>query len=197
MIYLKQMIFFVSFILLFQAYDIRVKQIHLFKNAEMLHCDIDVQEALDTKSYSTLTSGLPLRIILVSKIIDSSEKQLSLTQTEIIIEYDVWDEIFSVKYTDRIERFRALDSLKSGLRTFRNISLSPLQQLSFNQSYEVLLKIHLQNDSPGSLIDSIDHDPANKGFSLSAIIKFFFGSSEPRDHWYHSGNFTLNDLKSR
>lgn len=197
MIYFTQIIFYVSLLLLFQVYNIEVTKIELYKRAETLQSDIYIQEVFDSKAHTALTSGLPLRLILLAKIKDDNNIQVSLSQTEILIQYDVWDEIFSITYPDRIERFRSLDSLKSDLKTLHNIPLAKLQKFQSGQHYTVLLKIHMQNDSPGSVIDSIDHGPSDKSFGLSSIIKFFFGTPEPKDHWFRSGKFVLNELKSR
>lgn len=196
MINFKSITVLLSLFLLFQVHNIHVLKIQLFKNSETLCADIDIQEVFDSKAHTTLTSGLPLRLILLAKIKDENKDEIANKQTEILIQYDVWDEIFSVTYPDRIERFRTMDSLKSDLNTIRNIPLASIQQLRADLSYDALLKIYLQNDSPESLIDSMDHAP-NNSFSLITIIKFFFGRPEPRDHWYHSGAFKLSALKNR
>ncbi len=197
MINIKYLIFSTTILLSFQVTNIEVTKIVLFKSDDALLSDLHLHDALDSKAHTTLTSGLPLRLILLTKIMDSANVQVSLAQIEILIQYDVWDEIFSITYPDRIERFRNPDSLKTGLRTLRNIRLAELQRIQPEQSYTALVKIHLQNDLRGSVIDSIDHGPSDNGFGLSSIIKFFFGSPEPKDHWYRSGKFVLNQLKSR
>lgn len=180
----------------FNSPGVEIKKITPYKDSDELKCDVFTNDIFDAGTRSTLMSGLTVHLIISMKLVDINKKQLLKNKSEIIVQYDVWDEVFFVHYDEKREQFRSLDSLERNSTILKRIRIIPLSQLPSEQEFYISMKIHVQIDHAGSLIDSIDNNSFSKKFGIGSIIKFFFGSSEPEDNWYHSEKFKLSELKS-
>ncbi|KAB2881396.1 DUF4390 domain-containing protein [bacterium] len=191
----RQFSIFIVFLFNFLIPGIEITQIIPYQDSNELKCDVVVNDLFNSKTHSVLLSGIPLHIVIPAKLRGVDKNQVMSNETEIILYYDVWDEMFTLKQSGIKEQIPNLDSLKNRLNLIRGIPVSKLPLLEKDQSFYISMKIHVYNERSGSLIDSISQASSNKKFSLGAIINFFFGKSEPDDHWYHSDKFKLSELK--
>lgn len=176
---------------------IEITQIIPFKDSGELKCDVLINDLFSNDTRSLLMSGIPIHLIISSKVLDNHKKQLSTNEAEIKIDYDVWNETFSVQYHNSHIQLHSFDSLRSTLRTIKAIPLASLARLNEVQTFYVFMNIRTYNDQSNQIIDSIVHESANKKFSLGSIIRFFFGSSDGINNWYHSEKFSLSELPFR
>lgn len=180
----------------FAVASIDITKIIPIKDSDELKCNVFINDVFDSKNLSTLLSGLPVHIVIYVKLMDRNNNQVSRHQTEIIIQYDIWDEVFTIQYADNNEKYKSLDSVKKVMHSLQRISVTPLSQLNPEEDYRIFIRIHIQNEQSVSVMDSIDQDSSNKGLSLMTIIKFFFGGSATDKLWFHSDKFKLNELSS-
>ncbi|MBL7995546.1 DUF4390 domain-containing protein [bacterium] len=175
---------------------IEIIQIIPYQDSGELKCDVVINDLFNSKTHSVLFSGIPIHVVITAKLQRVESKEVLVNETKIILSYDVWNEEFTFEQSGIKEQIHNLDSLRNRLKTLRGIPISNLSLLTEDQRLYISMKIHVYNERSGSLIDSISQTSSNKKFTLGAVIKFFFGKSEPDDHWYHSGTFTLHELKS-
>jgi len=176
---------------------IEIGQIIPFKDSDELKCDVLINDLFNTKTQSVLMSGISIHLIVSARLLDNHRNQLSINESEVKIDYDVWNQMFLVHYLNSHAQFSSYDSLKADMRRLKAIVLSPLSQLNKDQDFYVLMNIRVYNDQSNRLIDSIDHESSSKKFTLGSIIRFFFGSSGHPNDWFQSEKFNLNELPLR
>ncbi len=194
--YLPSLFTFLTLIII-QTSGITVTGLSVYKTGEFLAADVKANSIIDEKHSSALLSGLPLHLHLSMKITDTEQQEIRSEQIELQIRYDVWDEFFVIRYPDRETKYKSMDSLRASLTHLTRIHLWPLKEFKPGADYYLHIRTHLLNSSTGSVIDSMDQDRSKSNFSLSAIIRFFFGNSKEEDAWFRSDKFRINELESR
>lgn len=175
---------------------IEITKITPFKESGELRCDISIHSILDDKLQPTLLSGVPIRALLSIQLKNITLSQVYASEAEILIRYNVWDELFIIQYPERKEQFKSLDSLKKNISILKNIKIMSLAELSGDPELQIFLKIQAHTDQSEKFIDSLDRNISGSKFSIGRIIRFFFGSSESDTRWFHSDKFRLNELKN-
>jgi hypothetical protein len=181
----------------FQTTGIALTKLVLFKDGHSMYADIESNYAMDEKTRSTLVSGVPLQLAITVKLFDASNTEKNRIQIYIDINYDVWNEMYTLQFPDRLEKFRSHDSLKRTLNSLKHVVLFPLEQMQTDTECYISMKLRMVNATSGSVIDSMDRSTSTTGFGLSAIIKFFFGSSDEETHWHRSDKFLIDRLEKR
>jgi len=171
-----------------------------------LHCTRMISEHMA----GTVQSGLPAVIELRYTLRDENDKSIAGGLNAYELQYDVWDDIYTVDHGDTTVSLRSFDDLGRFVRNLKRIAIVPLEDLNATMTYSIHFSISVhalrsaQRDRIVGWVDDTVRNEAGESLheqmlNVNGLIHRFFkrDGSKPKQLWYTSPSFRPSTLPSR
>lgn len=203
-----------TFILLFSAVLTAPSVVRLtpYSQNNQLKLDTAFENLFTEKTTGTILSGLPMNILITFKLMEE-RKEFKKFQIPIKIEYDVWDEIFSVSFIHDKQTFKHIDSVQVYIQNLKSMDLCSIHELKPSKEYYVTAQVRISTISEDQdknfwnwLNQNVQEKDLNDesgkeySFNINALVRFFLGvngNEDDKSPWFESQPFTINQLLSR
>lgn len=187
-----------------------IMQIDLYIENGYLTGDITSRGVFSERIIGTVQSGLPAVVQLFYHLTESSGRPVQEGVHSYSLEYDVWDDVYSVTWQDSTVLLPSLEAMRSMIEHMKSITLAPVERMLPQRSYSVQMSIAvnpLQGTDSKEMTGWVMQNVGRRGsswheqvFSVNDLIEHFFSSEEDlpmRSEWFRSAPFKPHLLSAR
>lgn len=172
--------------------------------------DVTSTGILSERIVGTVESGLPAVVQLFYHLVESSGRPVHQGLHSYSLEYDVWDDVYSIEARDSTMILPTLEAMRSMIQRIENITLAPAGKMLPQRSYVVQMSIAVQplrgseaKEMTGWVMRNVEGGGSSwheQVLSVNELIEHFFSSednSPMRSNWFKSEPFIAGSLPGR
>lgn len=179
----------------------------VFTAGGTIACDVTSRALFPERVVRTIQSGLPATVELLYAVVsgrDAVDGGLHVWR----LQYDVWEDFYSVAGPDTTRRFASFDAMASMMEHLRGVPIVPLTRLKTEAAYAIRLSVavHPLRGGDGSgiagWVGETARGDAEEGWreqllNLNDLIQHFFArekDSGDRSAWFETRPFVPREL---
>ncbi|MBN1165114.1 MAG: DUF4390 domain-containing protein [Candidatus Krumholzibacteriota bacterium] len=188
-----------------------ITEIDLCVKKGQLSCDVKTEGLFSERIVGTVRSGLPAVVELFFHLTETNKKTVKRGVFSCSLNYDVWDDIYSLSAEDSTRRFSTFEALRGAVEHLRSIALVPVEEILSDRSYIILLSVAVnplqgteRRKIDGWIRDKVSRQEEDSWheqvMSLNELISHFFTRDTDvtnRSEWFQSGPFELDLLPKK
>lgn len=176
--------------------------IELYAERGYLMADITSRGLFSERITGTVESGLPAVVDLFYHLVGPGGSSVEGGVRSYSLEYDVWDDVYSVSGPDSIFHPPSLEAMRSLIEHMKSISLVPLEKMVPRRTYFIQMRIAvspLQGTDRREMEGWVMKNVESRGSSwhehvlnINELIERFFSRDddpEMRTEWFKSAGF--------
>lgn len=187
-----------------------ILEIEVYSRNGNLTCDITSSGVFSERIIGTVESGLPAVVQLFYHLMESSGRPVEEGVDSYLLEYDVWDDVYSVTGRDSTLYLPSLESMRSLIENMKSITVVPVEKMLSQRSYVVQVSVAVnplggadREEVTGYVMQSVSRRGSSwheQVFSVNDLIEHFFSGEEDsqmRSKWFKSEPFRPHLLAVR
>ncbi len=121
----------------------RVVGARAYRQAQWLVVDVDTADLLDSRTRSTVESGLPGSCLLQIELRAEGDGTAAMRRVERSLEYDLWEDVVRLREAGREAIFSSLAAADSAWSRFRSMRLARWTSLLPSRSYRLRVRVEV------------------------------------------------------
>jgi hypothetical protein len=179
-----------------------IVDIDLYAKGEHLVADVTSRGLFSERITGTVESGLPAVVELFYHLVGPGGSSLEGGVRSYSLEYDVWDDVYSVSGPDTTVMLPSLEAMRSIIEHMKSISLVPIEKMAPGRTYFVQMSIAvspLQGTEREEMEGWVKQNVESRGSSwheqmlnINELIERFFSGDDGsgmRSEWFKSESF--------
>ena len=184
-----------------------IVDIDLHAEGGYLVADLTSRGLFSERITGTVQSGLPAVVELFYHLVGPGGSSLEAGVRSYSLEYDVWDDVYSVSGPDSTVMLPSLEAMRSIIEHMKSISLVPVEKMAPGRTYLVQMSIAvspLQGTEREEMEGWVKQNVESRGTSwheqmlnINELIERFFSGADDsgmRSEWFKSKSFEPRSL---
>jgi len=179
-----------------------IVEIDLYVDAGYLKADITARGLFSERITGTVQSGLPAVVEFFYHLVGPGGNSVEGGVRSYSLEYDVWDDVYSVSGPDSTIFLPSLEAMRSIIEHLKSISIVPVEKMVPERTYFVQMSIAvspLQGTDREEMEGWVKQNVESRGSSwheqvlnINELIERFFSGGDDsmmRSEWFKSADF--------
>jgi hypothetical protein len=170
---------------------VHIDGVETARNDSLLLCSLRTQGLPDPSSRATLESGLPSSIVLAFRVLDQSGDEVAQARTEVRIEPDLWEGIFTLRTPLAQRRAETLEQVEAALARLGPLPVYPLAALPPQSPLRLQVQMAIHPLAPREVErvralfgeDAVEEGGRREvSVGVGTLLRYFLGKS-PGENW--------------
>jgi hypothetical protein len=172
--------------------------------------DITSEGVFSERIVGTIQSGLPAVVEFFYHLMESSGRPVQAGVHSYSLEYDVWEDVYSLTIKDSTASLPSLEVMRSMVEHTTGIPLVPVEEMLPQRTYFVQMRVAVNplkgtdgNEMTGWVMQNVQGRGSSwreQVLNVNDLIEHFFSkdeSSPAMSDWFRSSTFSPDDLPAQ